>query len=159
MATEIAKPIPHAAPAPEGSLTARAFRSLVDAFEHATLFPDDAKREAADRQRRELRDLINHHMSDAQWRELLQQARMAAQGGAREFQLMRFPSADCSDDGRAISAAAANWPATLTGDAADAYRVWRKELDSKGFHFVARILEYTEDRPGDVGLYLSWGTS
>ena len=157
MTTEIAKPRPHAETPLDGSLTARAFRSLVDAFEHATIMGGtDAQRAAAERQRAELRDLIDHHMSDAQWRELLQQAREAAQGGAREFQLVRFPSANCSDDGRAISAADPNWPATLTGDAADLYRIWREQLHAKGFRLIARILDYAEDRPGDVGLFLSW---
>lgn len=156
MTTEIAKVKPHAEAPLDGSLTARAFRSLVDAFEHATFLTTDAQRAAAERQRAELRDLIDHHMSDAQWRELLQQARKAAQGGASEFKLMRFSSAKCSDDGRAIGAADPNWPATLVGDAADLYRVWREQLHAKGFRLIARILDYAEDRPGDVGLFLSW---
>ena len=46
MTTQIAKPRQNAEAHEEGSLTARAFRSLVDAFEHATLFPDDPQRAA-----------------------------------------------------------------------------------------------------------------
>ena len=157
MTTEIAKPRQHAEPHADESLTARAFRSLVDAFEHATLMGgSDTQREASERQRAELRDLIDHHMSDAQWRDLLQQARETAQGGAHEFLLVRFPSAHCSDDGRAVNAADHAWPATLSGDAADLYRVWHEQFHPKGFRLVARILEFAEDRPGDVGLFLSW---
>ena len=49
--------------------------------------------------------LIDHHISDDGWHDVLHQAREAAEHGEKE-QLLRFPSQLCSDGGRAINVAA-----------------------------------------------------
>jgi CBS domain-containing protein len=152
-------PVP-AATAPAGTPTtvdAKLFRALIDDFQAKGVHEHDAARQAAaaERQRR-AKELIDTHLSDEMWRELLQHARQAAGAGAKESLLLRFPNELCTDGGRAIDVRGEAWPATLRGEAAEIYLRWERELKPRGFHLVARILEYPDGKPGDVGLFLSW---
>jgi hypothetical protein len=71
--------------------------------------------------------------------------------------LLQFPNELCTDGGRAIDVGEEGWPATLRGEAAELYLRWERELKRRGFHLIARIVEYPDGKPGDVGLFLSWG--
>jgi hypothetical protein len=141
----------------QSGLLVSAFRNLLAAFEAMRLpLVPDAQRKAAERQREEVRLLIESRITDAKWRDLMQRAREAAERGQHEYLLLRFPAADCTDHGRAIIQQEPGWPDTLTGDAAAIYRHWRDDIRPHGFRFVARILEFTNGMPGDVGLFLTW---
>ena len=118
----------------------------------------DIRRDALARARKRVADLIDRHVSDAGWRVLLQQAREAAERGEKEILLLRFPSQLCSDGGRAINVAEADWPSTLRGEAAEIYLRWERDLRPHGFHLVARILSFPGGKPGDAGLFLVWAT-
>jgi hypothetical protein len=83
--------------------------------------------------------------------------REAAEHGDREFMLLRFPSDLCTDRGRAINSALPEWPQTLRGEAAELYLRWERELKPRGFHLSARVLDFPDGMPGDVGLFLGWG--
>jgi hypothetical protein len=85
------------------------------------------------------------------------QAREAAEHGAKEFALLRFPSRLCSDGGRAINVAEADWPSTLRGEAAELYLRWTRDLKPHGFSFTARVLDFPGGQPGDIGVFLIWG--
>lgn len=148
---------PERGAAPGGEVSASAFRSLLEAFKgmRVPLVPDAANA-AAVRHREEIRALIDSHITDARWRQLLQHAREEAERGAHESLLVRFPSSTCTDHARAIIGQEPGWPGTLTGDAAAVYRHWDKELRSRGFALTARILEFTGGMPGDAGLFLTW---
>src|SRR5689334_10980746 len=54
--------------------------------------------------------------------------RSAAQRGVSELMVMRFPTALCTDKGRAINNADKDWPDTLTGRPRQAYEFWRDQL-------------------------------
>lgn len=143
----------------QSDLSAGAFRALVDAF--ATLrvpLPGAGATAtgAAQRLRRDLQTAIHRQVGDARWRELMQRMREAAEDGAKEYRLLRFPCSDCTDDGRAIRQGEAQWPGTLTGEAADLYRHWAQELKPLGFRIAARELEYPGGLPGDIGLFIAW---
>jgi len=139
-------------------LGASDFRQLVVDFEDRKLQQrEEALRIAAEQRRRRVAELIDHHISDQGWRGLLQEAREAAEHGRKEFMLLRFPSQLCSDGGRAINVEEPNWPATLRGEAAEMYLRWEHDLKPRGFHLVARILEFPDGVPGDVGFILAWG--
>jgi hypothetical protein len=71
--------------------------------------------------------------------------------------LLRFPSQLCSDGGRAINAPDPDRPATLRGEAAEIYLRWNRDLKPSGFHFTARVVDYPDGIPGDIGLFLVWG--
>lgn len=138
-------------------LSAGAFRSLVQAFASIRVpLAADSGRSAAERRRQHVKALIERHISDIKWRDLMDRASEAAEHGAHEYLLLRFSSDACTDRGRAIVEHLPGWPKTLTGEAADLYRHWHDELRERGFGLSARILEFPGGIPGDVGLFLRW---
>lgn len=142
----------------ETRLSANDFRALVEDHERREEQHQPADRDPlAEQRHRRTAALINEHISDPSWRQLLHQAREAAAGGDREFMLLGFPSALCSDGGRAINSEQPGWPQTLRGEAAEIYRRWEQDLKPQGFPITARVLDFPGGMPGDVGLFLDWG--
>jgi len=143
----------------EGEPLASQFRNLVAEFAHGQAEQRQEAREVALEQRRQkIAELIDRHVSDETWRGVLHNAKQAAQSGAKEFMVLRFPSELCSDGGRAINLADPTWPATLKGEAAEVYLRWERDLRPHGFHLSARVLDFPRGMPGDIGLFLNWGT-
>ena len=149
-----------AAPPPasdDGRLTVSDFRHLVHDYENREAHDREAARRAiAERRRQDVRRLIERHVSDETWRNLVHQAREAAERGEKEFLLLRFPSELCSDGGRAINAPEPDWPASLRGEAAEIYLRWEQDLKPGGFQLAARVIDFPGGMPGDVGLFLAW---
>jgi hypothetical protein len=150
-----------AAPAGEvraAGVRADDFRGLAADSKHQLVLRRAAERStAAEERRKQVKELIDHHVADAKWQGILHQAREAAEHGDKEFMLLRFPHELCSDGGRAINAPEPDWPRTLRGEAAEIYLRWERELRPKGFHLAARVLEFPGGFPGDIGLFLMWG--
>lgn len=69
---------------------------------------------------------------------------------------MRFPSAYCTDRGRAINNFEPDWPQTLTGFAKKAHAFYEKELAPLGYKVRAQIMDYPDGMLGDVGIFLRW---
>jgi CBS-domain-containing membrane protein len=141
----------------KNDFSAADFRHLV--LEHHDQIDLDRAHHRAEIQaqrRRDLQRLIRTHISADGWRDLIHAAHEAAERGETEFLLLRFPSQLCSDDGRAVNAPDPEWPRTLRGEAAEMYLRWERELRPRGFHLTARVLEFPEGVPGDIGLFLSW---
>lgn len=142
----------------EGGLSVADFRSLVHGFEHHRAEAAAADQQAAtERRSTAVKQLIDEHIRDDKWKALLHRARAAAERGDREFMLLRFPSDLCTDRGRAINSALPEWPQTLRGEAAEICLRWEAELKPRGFHLDARVLDFPNGMPGDVGLFLAWG--
>jgi CBS domain-containing protein len=138
-------------------LTAADFRMLVADRERQEVAHKGADQDALAAQRRHrVAELIDQHISDGTWRQLVHQARHAAECGDQEFLLLRFPSAVCCDGGRAINAAQSGWPQTLRGEAAELYLRWERDLKPQGFPITARVLDFPDGMPGDIGLFLNW---
>lgn len=151
-------PEPNPTPPLAKTLDASAFRQATEEARHAESRRRDAERRAIIEQRRaKLQELIDNHVEDKAWSDLLRQAKEAAGRGATEFQLLVFPSQLCSDGGRAINVGEPGWPATLRGEAAEIYLRWQHELKPHGFHLTAQVLDFPEGVPGDIGLSLTWG--
>jgi CBS domain-containing protein len=141
----------------DGPATASDFRRLVSDFDQSELrHRDELRRGAAEQHRREVMELIDRHISDESWRNLVHQAREAAERGEKEFLLLRFPCELCSDGGRAVNAPEPDWPATLRGEAAEIYLRWERDLKPQGFHIAARVVDFPGGMPGDIGLFLLW---
>jgi hypothetical protein len=83
--------------------------------------------------------------------------RAAAARGQTELMVMRFPTALCTDKGRAINNYDKDWPQTLTGRPRQAYELWRDHLRGAGYNLTAMIVEWPGGLPGDVGFFLKWG--
>jgi hypothetical protein len=136
--------------------------------------PDELRRIADEKEMEKAREALEkrrktedeqHHLRDAfMSQELHPQVfervsrvvKTAAEHGEREVMVMRFPSAWCTDGGRAINNYEANWPATLTGFAKRAHEFWQKELAPLDYKVRAQILDYPGGVPGDVGIFLRW---
>lgn len=142
------------------TVTADAFGALVEEFGHQKSRQHDSARLAAVEQRKALvQDLIDHHIEDENWQNILRRAQTAAAEGQKEQLLLRFPCELCSDGGRAINAPQPGWPETLRGEAAEIYHLWERDLKPRGFHLTAQVLDFPGGIPGDIGLTLIWGSS
>ncbi|MGO4736855.1 hypothetical protein AB4099_09945 [Bosea sp. 2KB_26] len=82
--------------------------------------------------------------------------RAAAGRGEREVMVMRFPSALCSDKGRALNNAEPDWPSTLTGRPRQAYEFWKEHLKPANYRLRAMIIDWPGGLPGDVAFFLAW---
>jgi CBS domain-containing protein len=134
------------------------FRHLVEDFHRGEAqHVDDARRATARQRRERAKELIDAHVFDEGWRQMMHQACEAAENGQKEFMLLRFPSQLCIDGGRAINVSEHDWPATLRGRPAEIYLRWERDLKSREFTLSARVLEFPDGKPGDVGLFLGWG--
>ncbi len=144
--------------APLGGLSAGDFRALVGDAKHEAERRRDAESQAeAAVRRKRVKELIDRHIVEDDWQSIVHRAREAAEHGAREFMLLRFPHELCSDGGRAINAPEPDWSKTLRGEAAEAYLRWERDLRPCGFHLAARVLDFPGGFPGDIGLFLVWG--
>jgi hypothetical protein len=80
----------------------------------------------------------------------------AVRNGKTEVQIIRFPNDICTDHGRAINQGEPGWESTLTGLPKELYEAWAKYFRPRGYKLRAEIVDFSGDRPGDVGLTLSW---
>lgn len=141
----------------ETATIAADFRRLAADHENLeALHQEEYRRAAAQQRSHRLAELVNHHILDEDWRGLVHKARQAAERGEKEFLLLHFPSQLCSDAGRAINMNEPQWAATLRGEAVEICRLWERDLKPNGFRLVARVLDFPDGLPGDIGLFLSW---
>jgi hypothetical protein len=152
---------PHAAPMTEpddASSAAADFRQLVADFESGEVRRrEELRHHSEEEHKHKVEQLIGTHISDGDWRHLVHEARTAAERGSKEFMLLRFPSQLCSDGGRAVNVPDPDWPTTLRGEAAEIYLRWSHDLKPQDFHLAARVVDFPEGMPGDIGLFLVWG--
>jgi CBS domain-containing protein len=134
------------------------FRRLAADFESTEAHRRaDSRHSAGEERQHRAEALIGKHISEGSWRHLVHEARTAAGQGLKEFLLLRFPSQVCSDGGRAVNVPDPDWPATLRGEAAEIYSRWSHDLQPQGFHLSARVVEFPDGIPGDIGMFLVWG--
>ncbi|MGO9423286.1 CBS domain-containing protein [Roseiarcus sp.] len=148
-----------AAPAEQQpKISAEALRASVRSFKAENFDHKEHERKQAELdRRRQVKALINQHLNEQLWPEMIAHAEVAAHAGETELLLLRFPSDLCSDGGRKIDVAEEGWEETLRGEAAEIDDLWRKEMKPQGFGLSARIVSYDDGIIGDIGLYLTWG--
>jgi hypothetical protein len=139
--------------------TADAFRGFEQAFKDAkSQQEEDAKQATAVFREKQTATMSEYRISDAEWGDILAAAQKAAQHGAQQYLLLRFPSGLCTDDSRAINNPPDDsWPETLRGEAAEIYQRWHDTLRPQGFGLSASVLDFPGGKPGDIGLFLRWG--
>lgn len=122
----------------------------------------DRERKFKDKKKQQERDLREVFMSRKVAPEAVERinnaVRIAAQNGHHHLEVITFPSSYCSDGGRRINIADAEWPTTLTGFAKDAYDFYNTELRPLGYKLRAEIINFPGGMPGDVSLSLAWET-
>ena len=116
-----------------------------------------ARRASGGAQDHRIKEITDNHITDEHWRDLLNQARVAAAHGETELLVLSFPAKLCGDGGRAINVPEPDWPATLRGEAAETYLRYERELKPLGFHLIARVMDFPGGFIGDIGLFLHWG--
>jgi len=138
------------------------------------LRPEDLRKIAGDKETAKVRESLDLKKKEEEEAQHLRQAfleadirpnvmellnaavRRAAEQDLSEIMVMSFPSAWCSDRGRAINNGAPDWPGSLEGRAKKALEFYEKNLKPLGYKASARILNYPDGMPGDVGLFLAW---
>jgi hypothetical protein len=80
----------------------------------------------------------------------------AVRNGKTEVEFIRFPVDACTDRGRAINQQERGWESTLTGLPKELYDAWAKYFRPRGYKLRAEIVQFSEDRPSDIGMTLSW---
>ena len=108
---------------------------------------------------RQASQMLSTHLTEEAWQRMLSNARATARKGQDEHLLLRFPCELCSDHGRAVNAPDPDWPTTLRGMAAEIFMRWKTELRPHGFSLHARVVEFPDGVPGDIGLFLAWGNA
>lgn len=139
-------------------LTARALRQAI--VEKKAAKVDDAlrNREAADRElQRVFREFLEEQITQPELDEIRRKILHATEQGELEVQVMRFPSKLCTDGGRAINNSKPDWPKTLQGKAKGFYNFFLERGRPQGFRLKAKIVDFPDGIPGDVGLIVSWG--
>lgn len=101
-------------------------------------------------------DFLHNHLSQEELGEMRKKIRHAVDHGLYEVMVMRFPSALCTDQGRAINNALEGWPETLPGKARELYQAWAEKARPAGYHLKALIIDFPDDLPGDVGIFINW---
>jgi hypothetical protein len=110
-------------------------------------------------------DIINSGMT---------RIKRAFERGETELMISAFPSSFCTDSGRTVMNAGASpinkptrdqlaaradepeWLATMPAGVRKVFDFWRAQLKDGGFKFGARIINFPDGKPGDVGLFISW---
>jgi len=141
------------------AFTADALRTEAEGYEAGRQSRIEAERTAVRLKRQgEVKALLQAHVDEALWRDLIDHAEAAAARGEIEMQLLQFPCALCTDGGRMIDVAEPGWESSLRGEPTELYARWRNDLKPAGFGISARIVGYDEHGAiGEAGLFLTWG--
>ena len=120
------------------------------------------------------RRLENFELTDSVVQSGLDRIRRAFERGETELMISSFPSGFCSDGGRAVINAGVppinrpskeeaarleeepEWLATMPAGVRKVHGYWKTNLKPGGFGMSARIINYPDGKPGDVGLFFTW---
>lgn len=80
----------------------------------------------------------------------------AVRDGKFEAMVYSFPSQLCTDGGRAINSGRTDWPETLQGKAREFSERYEAIARPGGYRLKARIINFPDGIPGDVGFFLNW---
>src|SRR6476620_3765766 len=76
----------------------------------------------------------------------------AVTNGLTEVQVYRFPNSLCTDNGRAINQQEPGWEKTLTGIAAEIFKLWSDYLKPRGYRIRYHIVDFPGGVPGVIGI-------
>jgi len=132
-------------------------KRIADEKEQAAVTEALERRAKLDQQHRDLyKEFTERHLRPDADKRFSEAVRQAAERGEREVQVLRFPSAWCTDRGRAINNTEPDWPQTLTGFAKESFEAFDKWLKPMGYKMRAEILDFPGGMPGDIGLFIGW---
>lgn len=103
-------------------------------------------------------DFLKNHVSEEDVLAVRRRVANAIEAGKFEAMVYSFSSDLCTDSGRAINSGDKSWPETLQGKAKEFYDRYQKFAKPQGFKLKAMIISFPGGMPGDVGLFLNWGS-
>jgi hypothetical protein len=140
-----------------GPLRPEDLHKIAEDVEMAKLREAMAHTRKADEEANELRQAFINAELRPNVMELLNTAvRRAAEQNKNELMVMSFPADYCTDKGRRINNADADWPESLQGRAKRGYDFYQQNLKALGYKLYARVLDYPGGMPGTVGFFLKW---
>ena len=141
----------------EGLIRPEELRRITEEKEMARIRAVLEQQKKLEAEQQELHEaFMEQHIQPDSRRRFTDAVRRAAERGENEIQILRFPSAFCTDSGRAINNLEEDWGNTLTGIAREAYEAWQQNLQPLGYKLHALILNFPKGMPGDVGMFLRW---
>ena len=81
---------------------------------------------------------------------------IAVEAGKLEAMVYSFPSALCTDSGRAINSNDPDWPQTLQGKAKEFFERYQEFGKPQGYRLKAMVINFPGGIPGDIGFFLNW---
>ena len=143
---------------PQSGFSAEALRKHMSELEFERIREVEQRRKAAEDAMEEfVQRFTGEHLTEDEIEQMRIKVRHAAERGLTEVMVMKFPSSLCSDQGRAINNREPDWPDTLTGKARDFYDEWDDKGRKLGFKLKSMIVDFPDGKPGDVGIFVSWG--
>lgn len=143
---------PHAMP-----LSAEALRMSILRKEMEKM---DTERKARETEEQRLaaftRDFLHNHVSDDEIAMVRRLVANAVKDGKMEAMVYSFPSALCSDSGRAVNNNDPRWPETLQGKAREFFERYEEFGRPQGYKLKAMVINFPGGIPGDIGLFLNW---
>jgi hypothetical protein len=101
-------------------------------------------------------DFLRNRVTDSEIEMVRRLVMNAVKAGKYEALVYSFPSALCTDDGRAINSGDRDWPETLQGKAKEFYERYVEFGRPNGYKLKAMIVNFPGGMPGDVGFFLDW---
>jgi hypothetical protein len=103
-----------------------------------------------------LKAFLDRHVTEEDFERARRRIHAAVESGRYEVELLRFPADALTDGARAVNNDDPEWPRTLQGPAAEWYAAFQRSAEPNGFKMHARVLNFPDGKPGEVGLFLSW---
>ena len=139
------------------TLTAENLRQSINKKKTRRAEEAATRRNAADVQMEEMfKEFLNESISQAELDEIRSRIIRATEREEYEVEIMRFPAKLCLDNGRAINNIKSDWPQTLPGKAKDFFEFFTERGKTQGFKLTAKIIDFPNGMPGNVGLSVSW---
>lgn len=116
-----------------------------------------AAREAEERKLAEFtQSFLTNHVSEDEIAMVRRLVANAVKDGKMEAMVYSFPSALCTDGGRAINSNDPRWPETLQGKAKEFFERYETLARPQGYKLKAMVINFPGGIPGDIGLFLNW---
>ena len=101
-------------------------------------------------------DFLHKHVGEAEIAMVRRLVMNAVKDGKMEAMVYSFPSALCTDSGRAINNNAPDWPETLQGKAREFFDRYEQFGKPQGYRLKAMVINFPGGVPGDIGFFLNW---
>lgn len=141
----------------DGPISAEDLRMAILRKEMERMDEARSARETEEKQLSEFaRDFMQNHVSDDEMAMVRRLVMNAVKDGKFEAMVYSFPSALCTDQGRAINNNDPRWPETLQGKAKELFDRYETLAKPQGYRLKAMVINFPGGIPGDIGFFVNW---